>query len=447
MIDDLKVRGYFKDLYPSNRPYTRGEIAASLLVIEKEISLGIRSPLPSEKWRLDWLGEEFKEEISWLAPDFYSDLKEFSKIWGLSEYINILDERKHSSTPGKERLKSSWNDMMHLGMLIEEDFRDVKEKSASRVRLRTKGGISVGKSIYIYNSMRVDQNLADDPYYKGRIAGSLGAFTEQAYLNYSSKYMKVKIGRDFIRWGPGKNGTLLISDNSRPLDHFSFGFQVGFFRFTSIIASLDPLDYSVEGEGILPDGRILTANRFLTAHRADFKFMGKLFVGISETALYGGVNRNFELPYLNPFIFLHGVQLNDEGRAANTLGSVDISFYPLPGYYFYIELMIDDIQLEKETPGDLEPNEIGVMIGTRLADPFGLEKADLNFEYARLTNRTYKTPTPYELFVHRNRPIGYYLGSDLDHTWLSFSYLLNRSLLFSTDFSYTRKGEGEIFVP
>jgi len=52
--------------------------------------------------------------------------------------------------------------------------------------------------------------------------------------------------------------------------------------------------------------------------------------------------------------------------------------------------LIDDIQIEKSGPGDLEPNEVGYIYGANLADPFGVFGLDVYGEYTRITNRTFQ---------------------------------------------------------
>lgn len=240
--------------------------------------------------------------------------------------------------------------------------------------------------------------------------------------------------------GAGKNGVLLISDNSRPMDHFSFSFEYKFFKFSFFTSVLDPFEMA---DSLAIASRSNLAKRYLTAHRLDLKLFNRLYFGITESVLYGGPERDFEMAFLNPFIFYHGVQLNDE-TTGNTVGSVEFALYPWENWAFWGELLIDDIQLEKTGPGDLEPNEIGMTLGIQIADPLNLNGTNLWLEYTRITNRTYNTPNPWEKFLHRRKPIGYFLGNDFDQWEFNISRWFTKDLQISLGYERVRKGEGRI---
>jgi len=189
------------------------------------------------------------------------------------------------------------------------------------------------------------------------------------------------------------------------------------------------------------------ARRYISAHRLDARFFkGRLQCAVTEAIVYGGVNRHLDWVYLNPFVFYHGAQLNKSGLG-NTLGTVDVSYYPMRKWKVYGSLLLDDVQIEKTGPGDLEPSEIGWLVGSRWADPVGVPGLTLSGEYVRLANRTYKTPNPWDTFIHRNVPLGHPLGNDFDHWQVNASQWIIGTLWFKVGYSQTRKGEGSLFTP
>ena len=131
----------------------------------------------------------------------------------------------------------------------------------------------------------------------------------------------------------------------------------------------------------------------------------------------------------------------------NTIGSLSLALMPKPGIFLYGDLMIDDIQIEKSGPGDLEPNEIGYIFGANVADPFGIFGLDLYGEYTRITNRTYNTLQPWEKWLHRNQPIGHFLGNDFDRILAGFSYWPKPVYRFSFGYEKRRRGGGRIEKP
>jgi hypothetical protein len=145
--------------------------------------------------------------------------------------------------------------------------------------------------------------------------------------------------------------------------------------------------------------------------------------------------------------FSYHAESNNDADVANTLGSLDLIAWPANGLELYGSLLIDDIQVEKTGPGDLEPNEIGWLAGGRLGDPLLFSGAVIFAEYVKVTNRTYKTPNPWETFVHRNVPLGYPLGNDFDRMEFGWSQWFSESAWAKLSWTGIRKGEGSIYTP
>ena len=108
---------------------------------------------------------------------------------------------------------------------------------------------------------------------------------------------------------------------------------------------------------------------------------------------------------------------------------------------------MDDIQLEKTGPGDLEPSEIGWIAGSNWADLFNISGLTINVEYAGVTNRTYQPPNTWETFIHRNVPLGHPLGNDFDRIDMSISKWFMSSIWLKLGFAYTRNGEENLLTP
>jgi len=319
---------------------------------------------------------------------------------------------------------------------LRTDLEANNEPGKIYPQLRTFGAAILPYGISVVNVMTLDPYATDqpdsragNPNYIGKEWHGLSGYTEQAYFLWQTKFSRLTFGRSYILTGPGRNGNLMFSGAARPMDQLRIEFFLKYFSFQSVFAQLDQMD---------------GANRYLNSHRLTLFINGFRF-SLTETLLYGGKDKQLELTFLNPFLFYHGEQLNGPNLLGNTLGSLEIT-YVGSRWRVYTELLIDDIQLDKQEPGDLEPNEIGVLAGFDLADPFGVEGLYLGLEYTALTNRTYKTANPYEWYLHRNVPIGYTEGSDLD-CWdlLIKKYLKNWQLIGSID--YLRCGEGEMDQP
>lgn len=408
-IDELQLRGCLEILYTLNRPYTRGEVAEAIIHSQERINQG-GIVLGSAGMQLfEQLAEEFQEEI---------------------RLIQVKTDKGGSAQVGV-RLQSDF---------VKQDDDGVKYRGIYRSKLSA----SLGDHITAYNGINFDQVLVDDPMYVGKKWRGIVGYTEQAYVSVHFNRIELMFGRDFLHWGAGESGSLLFSDIARPMDQLKATASLGPFQYTFVTSMLDDHQLDAELSDSLGGS---TAQRYLSAHRLDVRFFnGRLQGAITEMIVYGGVNRQLDWVYLNPFIFYHGAQLNKSGLG-NTLGTVDILAYPFHCWELYGSLLIDDIQLEKTGPGDLEPSEVGWLLGSRYGDAFGISGMTLSAEVVRVTNRTYKTPNSWETVIHRNVPLGHPLGNDFDHWRIGLSQWLTGSLQVRLTYSQTRKGEGSLFTP
>ena len=311
-------------------------------------------------------------------------------------------------------------------------------------RQRGTVGMRVASWLEVYDTFYLDNRLDEDANFLGKQQNGMAAYSEQAYSLARYKSFTFKFGRDFLRWGPGREATLMVSDFSRPMDQVYASYRSRYFGFSFFTASLDAKRIADTGYQMPDGGGAIRANRYLSGHRLEVRPWKYLYIGISEAILYGGPDFGYNLAYTNPFIFYHGVQANGPD-GGNTIGSVSIAIMPKRNYFFYGEYMIDDIQLENEFPGDLEPNEIGYLIGLNIADPFHLSGLDIYGEYTRITNRTYNGQGGlWEKWLHRNQPIGHFLGNDFDRLVIGGQYWPEPSYRVGIQYEKRRRGEGRI---
>ncbi len=324
------------------------------------------------------------------------------------------------------------------GRVLENAGRISSTDRRSRLAVRSHLGIFPDRHLALYNVINLDQNLGDDPNYIGKRWRGFTGFTEQAYaLLHFDKYL-VKFGRDFIRWGRARDATLLISDYARPIDHLLAQFDFSRARFTYVAAKLDrrPLaDSSIARYGVD------YAERYLTAVRAEAEVgKNRLQFAFTQFVVSGGPSRVFEWNYLNPFLIYHGEQLNDKQQGGNIFVALDFIARPKLGLEFYGQLLIDDIQVEKRGRGDLEPNEIGYLLGVEKA----VNAATIGLEYTRVANRTYNTVREWEKFLHRQRPLAHFLGNDFDRWLLHTNLYAGRQVQLYLTAELLRRGEGRI---
>jgi hypothetical protein len=398
VIDQLRLRGYFSDLFLLNKPYTRSEVAVALERLLQEIEQGKHQPNSADRWRIFQLTREFHELIKpAVAHNFQAGVS-------LIENLNV----DHAEA----RPYGIW---------------------------RTKGGFAPSPKVYLFNSTTYNQYLKDDPHYLGKRWRGFTLFTEQAFVRIQHQKWQFVLGRDFMKWGPGKDANLLISDYTRPLDQLSGRLEHHFFRCNFVLAKLDPMGINVDS--LVERFHSVSANRYLIAHRLDLKLRKNLQIGFSEAVLYGGPETSFDFNYLNPLLLFYGEVVNTTSVQGNILGTIDFDWFPFHGTEIYGEFLLDDIQVELTGSGDLEPNELGLLVGVQQA----IGRLTLGLEYTAITNRTYNAKLNWEKFLHRNQPIGHFLGNDFDRLKFTADYWLSQSAQLYLNHEYRRQGEGSIY--
>ena len=282
----------------------------------------------------------------------------------------------------------------------------------------------------IHNTMILNTILDDDSNYIGFEWRNFTGFAEEGYIRYREQFKSLGIvityGRFYDIWGEARTDQLFLSSASRPLDQLKMKVRFKRFTFISKIAQLDKI-------GVI--------RRYFSAHRMTYK--NDLFqIGFSESVLYGGENSSIEMTYLNPFLIFHGEKKNGPELDSNTMLAIDGRLF-LNNKSIYFEFLIDDYQADADVIDDLEPNELGLILGADIS----FEKMYLGLEYVGITNRTYKTPEDYEWYIHRNIPIGYGEGSDLWRANVFSRYYYSQDWQFDLEIDYLVKGEGEMSKP
>jgi hypothetical protein len=293
--------------------------------------------------------------------------------------------------------------------------------------------LSFNNNLLIINEMRLYYAAQNDLFYVGKEWRSISGFTNQSFLHWnkelkSSSEVSIQAGRFYNQIGPGRHAQLLLGASIRPMD------QLALTLIHSIAENLTAR-FFFQTSAL---DKIGSDKRFMSLHRLEVRG-NKWYVALSEALTYTRNNQGADLVYLNPFIFYHLEQQNGPNLSGNTIGTLELG-YKWNTTNVYAEVLIDDVQFDNEIKDDLEPNEIGGLLGYEYAG----DSYYVSIEGVTLTNRTYKTPNPSEWFVHRNKPIGYELGSDVGRLNILARYYPKDNWHIDTQIDMIWQGEGEL---
>jgi len=402
VTDELHLRGLFPSLHKNVRPYRRGEIASLILEANLLLREGGLELTESQLWLLHKLNQEFRAELRELHENRYE-------------------------TGGERKTLRYGASPIGQATLAEGD------SSYERMQARFEASLQFGQRFVLKDRVVIDTDAEKESRYVGREwkHGLTGLF-DQAYANIDLDYFHLLLGRDHLRWGPGYQDVLLLSDRIPPFDMAKLEGNLGSLKLIFFAAALDR--FWVDDYGFM-------AKRYLAGHRINMKLKFGLEMGVSEVVLYGGEERDLEPYYLNPLLPFYGEQHNRR-RDDNILWGFDITLSSFRNKEVYFELLVDDFQYDFES----EPHQTGFQLGLKYADPFGLRRSWFNAEYTKVNNWVYGQNKPWNLYTYHGRGIGSILGPDADRWSLGLLYHLTREVDLAFSAEYGRKGEGRIDV-
>ena len=271
-------------------------------------------------------------------------------------------------------------------------------------------------------------------------------WVDEAYAEARLGRLRVLAGHAWLRWGPGRDGTLALSDAAPALDMLR-GEVTAFrsWRTQWFVSLLDP-----------------GAETYLAGHRLEWTpggaagTGGRFTAGFTELARFDGTSQAplYWMPFV-PYSFWEkrpksspaGAIPGDTSGVAlaknNVLWSADVAWTPRPGWRVWGEAMVDDISFSR----DYKPDMIGYQAGVEARCPArgGRDAWGAAVEYSRVNNFTYSAFHGHH-FAHEGFPLGYVLGPDVAALGAELSYERGAAWEFRVRGEWRKKGEGAVGV-
>ncbi len=321
---------------------------------------------------------------------------------------------------------------------------DYDERRAIHWRLRDESSVAARMSLQLWPGFGAYEELGVT-----RIRGQrefidaiaqhtdLEATVLRGELTGRVKGLSAALGYDSFRWGPGRRGTLLLSDAAGPM---SFLLLQGSARGDKVGVTASALNAVISAAD----------HRYLAAHRIEIEVAPRWSLGLCEAARYSsdGLDPLYAVGLL-PYTVIERIRIreasNDSLRAlerANVMASADLSFRATHGLTLYGELLVDDFA----TKSSSMPNRIGYQAGFRSDRPWGAHAVHFLGEYTRVRNYTYSVYYG-EDYIYRGRPLGYALGPDVENVFLESAFDITRDWQLRWSGDFTNHGEGRLGVP
>ncbi|MBN1999843.1 hypothetical protein JW935_19965 [candidate division KSB1 bacterium] len=292
-------------------------------------------------------------------------------------------------------------------------------------------------NLSVYLNFQLDSDgLYDEDFHGSREWKNMVGDMRAAYFYYYSTKWSLLVGRDYLQWGPGRTGSLLISQQTPALDMLKFTADIGKIRFTAFNAL----------PGRTPEQIENNQNRYFSGHRLSLLMPWAEF-GLTETVMYGGPRQSVNAGFLNPLLpyYFTDVMLNSEKPKSNVTLAFDAALYPFKDWRFYGQFMVDEYYYEDEP----YPNQTAWLVGFDWADVWGADRSTVNVEYVRLSRwvYNYEVTESWNRLDYYNTVFGHPLGPDSDMLRFEKLFYPGFSVLLRINFDYIRRGETSIHSP
>jgi len=403
-IKNLQQRGHFTELNPTSLPYTRGEIDAGLIDINRE------SLSRTEQFWFDQITKEFGiKELG--ENEFYL----YGMIEGGFDLNNTLEPNG---------LRPQADDLYFLPNGASNLYGE-KGNFSAQLGLRHK---------LFYDQDKIGANALSRYYIR----------SEDYYIGYQGDFLKAYAGRYTHQWGPYQEASTVITPNARSFDNLNISVGNSWFEVSGIFAELDNLGkdgtFNRDGKNLI-DG----IKRYLAIHRIDIKVNDGLRLGYFDGFIYSSQNSVPSLKYMSPvnfFFFDRNTNpVNDEFNAF--FGGMIWGQYR--NVTTNLQVMIDDIVIKGGSiESDIEPTTFAV---THSVNVSGVtDFMDIGYEAEAISYQTYNTDQAEGRYLFLKRGIAnqftdYVYGSVYSrihaHKWLP-------GLTLTPRVSYLMQGEQEI---
>ena len=252
--------------------------------------------------------------------------------------------------------------------------------------------------------------------------------------------MELSLGRTSMWWGPGFNGTLLMTDNAFPLDAIRWN-NIYPFRLPFLLKKLGRFNAQFFVSR-LEDKRTIP-NAFVTGWRLDYTPIGFLKFGLGHILMHGGEGVK-KLGFANYWSSASLVFSAAGGgtETENHIISGDMQLF-IRRVDRYLPIATG-IKLYTEWGGEDEagnvPTNLASIFGAYFTDVFKIPGFDGKIEFAKLNSIWYTHFKYGSGYTHKGNYIGHQLGEDSEEISVASIFNFPNEYEMSVAFSHKRRG-------
>lgn len=420
------------EIKPLPRKYISGKIV--------EASENLSELTPLEKEELKFFKQDFFYELnmerdtakhfSYLGKDDAGRLRLFSYKDDLFTFnLSPILGYSYGKNDGL-RNNHFWNGVYFYGYISEAvgfsfDFRDNSE---------TGKGVDLSKSFTPVTGIVARRPHESLQYSEGKTTIA----TDWSWGSFA-------VGKDFLEWGYGKSGKLVLSQKAPSFPFIRFDAQpVGWLRFNYIHAWL--ASGIIDSSSFYPlynnGQRFLFRDKFLASHTLTITPSNGLDISLGESIIYSD---KLEPIYFFPLAFFRVVD-HYLSRQNNAAGSNSQFFFSvssknhLKNTHLYSTLFIDEVTISGLFNSYDQRNQFGFTLGGSITD-LPINNLTITTEFTKIFPFVYSHFIPAQTYESSSYPLGHWMGANADLFYAALNYRITRGLQIKLWGQYIRKGE------
>lgn len=457
-LDRMAEKGIV-EFHDEIRPVSRKYIALKLYQLEKE-SVNINELTSLEKKELEFYSKDFGIELSQLETQNEK-----------AAYQSVSYPRVDASGKSQETIfKQDPYDRWRLFSYQDSLFR-LNASPILGYEMGTKGGTRYshrwnGVSLYGYlsNSLgfnfrfwdnsesgkTIDKTKDFSPATGVIIAKATANNIQYSEVNmniaYDWKGVNISIGKDFLNWGYGQSGLLVLSDKAPSFPFVRLDINpTSWLRFNYLHAWLnsDVIDSTLSYSTFIPGTkRVVLRDKYFASHTLTLVPSKGLAVSMGESIIYSDKD---EILYWMPIMFfrLADHYLSDKG--GNNAGSNSQFFLGVSSRdqikytHLYGTLFIDEITIEGLFDPKKQRNQFGFTLGGSVTE-LPVDNLTLTAEFTKIFPYVYTHYIPTETYQNAGYIMGHWMGNNSDLVYYAVNYRFLRGLQATLWGEYVRKG-------
>jgi hypothetical protein len=255
----------------------------------------------------------------------------------------------------------------------------------------------------------------------------------EAYGSAQFKYGSVFYGQMDRNWGPAGVAGIGVSDYG--YNTVEAGFEIG-VETVRLLALARTLTDARDSTG-------QRVHRYFFAHRLGVRLSDRVSLGLWETTVLSGVDREFDSSYRNPLSLLLLADQSGLGAGGNILFGLDGRWRLGRGTTIEAQVGIDDLQYEN-TDGDIRyPNRWALTVAA--GGPLG-RRLGWRALYTQASSLAFRSRDPFESFIDAGVGLGRNFA-DMDQATVTTTVPVGTRWLVTPELTLLRQGEGRITDP